>query len=329
MIVKDEINSIAIFRALQLGDMLCAVPAFRALRNSFPHAKITILGMPWMKGFVERFSNYLDEFIWFPGYPGLPEQPLDRSATASFIRDVINRKFDLAIQMQGNGSVINPLVELFGAKHVAGFCTKGHYCPPSPFFINYPEGISEIHRHLKLMQVMGVEGDGDYLEFPITSEDVQQFENCFFNIEEGKYICIHAGSRGSWRQWPTAYFAKVADQCFDKGYTIVLTGTADELPIVQQVASHMINEPIIAAGKTSLGAMAVLLQRSAGLISNCTGVSHIASALKVKSVVISMDGEPERWAPLNTHLHTTIDWTRNENFDAVRAAVEERFVAIE
>lgn len=328
MIEKEEIHSIAIFRALQLGDMLCSVPAFRSLRKAFPHAKISILGMPWMKSFATRFNHYIDEFIWFPGYPGLPEQPLDPPATASFIASVIERKFDLAIQMQGNGSVINPLIELFGAKHIAGFCTKGHYCPPSPFFINYPEGIAEIHRHLKLMEVIGAEKDGDYLEFPISEEDFQQFENCFFDVEEGKYICIHAGSRGAWRQWPTEYFAKVADQCFDKGYAIVLTGTADELPIVEQVASHMINEPIIAAGKTSLGAMAVLLQRSAGLVSNCTGVSHIASALEIKSVIISMDGEPERWSPLNTCLHTTIDWTKNENFEAVNAAVEARFATI-
>jgi ADP-heptose:LPS heptosyltransferase len=328
MLIKEQIHSIAIFRALQLGDLLCSVPAFRALRKSFPDAKISILGMPWMKSFAERFNNYIDEFIWFPGYPGLPEQPLDPRATASFISAIIDRKFDLVLQMQGNGSVINPLIELLGAKHVAGFCTKGHYCPPSPFFISYPEGISEIHRHLKLMEVIGAKPDGDHLEFPITENDRQQFENCFFNLEEGKYICVHAGSRGTWRQWPTEYFAKVADQCFEKGYAIVLTGTADEMPIVEQVALRMIHAPIIAAGKTSLGAMALLLQRSAGLISNCTGVSHISSALKIRSVIISMDGEPERWTPLNTDLHTTIDWTRNEDLDVVKAAVQERFASI-
>src|SRR4051812_9355445 len=104
-LTDKNIRSIIIFRALQLGDMLCAVPAFRALRQRFPDARISIAGLPWMKLFVERFSKYLDEFILFPGYPGLPEQPQDNAATLDFLSGIQRRKFDLAIQMQGNGSI--------------------------------------------------------------------------------------------------------------------------------------------------------------------------------------------------------------------------------
>jgi ADP-heptose:LPS heptosyltransferase len=53
------------------------------------------------------------------------------------------------------------------------------------------------------------------------------------------------------------------------------------------------------------------------LIANCTGVSHIAAATRTPSFVISMDGEPERWGPLNQILHVTKDWTRDPSFEAV------------
>jgi hypothetical protein len=47
------------------------------------------------------------------------------------------------------------------------------------------------------------------------------------------------------------------------------------------------------------GRSGALIQNAAMLISNCTGVSHIASAFKTPSIVISMDGEPQRWGPLD------------------------------
>lgn len=323
---RDGIKKILVFRALQLGDLLCSVPAFRALRGAFPQAHIAILGLPWMSMLRDRFPHYIDEFIWFPGYPGLPEQPLHPEATAGCIMDIINRKFDLAIQMQGNGSVVNPLVELFGARHTAGFCTVGHYCPNKEFFLPYPEGIPEVHRHLALMGHLGVDAGDDALEFPVTAADEADLQRASLHLPEGQYVCIHPGSRGAWRQWPAEHFAAMADLCMKHGLQPVLTGTADELPIVYKVKSHMRHEPIVAAGKTNLGAIAALLKHSTGLISNCTGISHIASALRTPSVVISMDGEPERWAPLNKSLHTTIDWTRTQDLTVVQQAVEEQFL---
>jgi ADP-heptose:LPS heptosyltransferase len=87
--------------------------------------------------------------------------------------------------------------------------------------------------------------------------------------------------------------------------------------LVNKVAQHMKSEPIIAAGKTSIGAVGVLLKNAAALISNCTGVSHIAAALRTPSIVISLDGEAYRWAPLNKELHRDIDWTKNADFNLV------------
>lgn len=282
--------------------------------------------MPWMKMLVDRFPEYFDEFIWFPGFPGLPEQKVDPVATTDFLRNVVSRQFDLALQMQGNGSIVNPVVELFGAKYTAGYYKENDYCPHKDLFIQYPEGIAEIHRHLKLMEHLGIPSQGDYMEFHVTQQDEKDLQNAALDINEGKYICVHPGSRGGWRQWPTEYFASLADHCVDHGWKVVLTGTADEMPIISQVVSKMKAVPVIAAAKTSLGALGALLKHSDGLISNCTGVSHVAAALKTKSVVISMDGEPERWAPLDKNIHTTIDWTRTPDFNLVKQAVDQQFV---
>ncbi|HEX8356196.1 MAG TPA: LPS biosynthesis glycosyltransferase, partial [Segetibacter sp.] len=117
----NNINKIVIFRALQIGDMLCAIPAIRALHSAYPNAEITLAGLPWAKMLVERFPEYFHSLITFPGYPGFPEQPVNRSAFPDFLKQIQDSKFDLALQMHGSGIISNPLVDLFAAKKTGGF----------------------------------------------------------------------------------------------------------------------------------------------------------------------------------------------------------------
>ena len=296
---SSEIKKIAIFRALQLGDMLCAIPAVKALRKAYPDAEITLIGLPWGKSLTERFDQYFDAFIHFPGYPGLPEQKLDPAAFTTFLAEVQARQFDLALQMQGDGSVINPMVELFGAKYTAGYSKVGHYAPGNNLFMPYPDQGHEIERHLALMEFLGIPSQGNDLEFPLKMQDYEALAELNLLLESRRYVCIHPGSRGEWRQWPVEYFAALADYCIEQGYNAVLTGTKDESEIINSVTNRMHYEPVNTAGKTSLGAVGALIESAAMLISNCTGVSHIASAFETPSIVISIDGEPQRWGPLD------------------------------
>jgi ADP-heptose:LPS heptosyltransferase len=320
MQLAGEIRKIIVFRALQLGDMLCAVPAIRALKKAYPNATITLAGLPWAKSFTQRFNHYFDDFIWFPGFPGLPEQPVNPPEFPRFLNAVQERHFDLALQMQGNGTLVNPMMELFGSRLTGGYYVENDYRCNEAYFMTYPDFGSEIERHLLLMNFLGIPSDGVQLEFPLTPQDQKDFDAMNLPIEKKLYVCIHPGSRGTWRQWPVEYFAAIADECAEKGYQVVVTGTKDELDIANSVMRHMKNAAINAAGKSSLGAIGLLIQNAALLVSNCTGVSHIASAVKTPSVVLSMDGEPERWGPMDKRIHHTINWLTNPDYQLVSAS---------
>lgn len=317
MKLPADIKKVIVFRALQLGDMLCHIPAMRALRSAYPQASITLAGLPWAKSFTERFSDYFDDFVWFPGYPGLPEQHVDPVVFTTFLNKVQSKHFDLALQMQGNGTIVNPMIELFEAHYTAGFCTRSDYAPNTDFFLEYPNEGPEIERHIKLMEFLGAPAQGTELEFPLTRQDEQEYDALKLHLKHKEYVCIHPGSRGSWRQWPTSNFAAMADYAVECGFEAVITGTKDEIEIVEEVISHMQQPALNLAGKTSLGAIAVLIKNAYALISNCTGVSHIASAFKTPSIVISMDGEPERWGPINKEIHHTINWLTQPDLQLV------------
>jgi len=313
----SHVHKIAIFRALQLGDLLCSIPAIRALRYAFPNAHIAFIGLASSKDLISRFASYIDEFIVFPGFPGLPEQEFNAENFEVFSAVMLNKNFDLIIQMQGNGSIVNTMLADLGAKRLAGFSIDEKELL-NPLMMPYPNQGHEINRHLKLMEHLGIENKGAGLEFPLTVQDENEYNKTFKPyLKTGKYICIHPGSRGAWRQWPIANFASLGNICSAYGFTIVITGTSAEIDIAENLSSLLTHKPFIASGKTNLGTMALLLKNSFALLSNCTGVSHLAAALGTPSLIISMDGEAERWAPLNKQLHQTFDWTKNTTYTTV------------
>ena len=304
-----------------LGDLLCTVPAFRALRAALPHAHITLLGMSLGRELVARFSRFMDSFIEFPGYPGIPEVEPQVRELPAFFADMHSRSFDLAIQMHGSGVTSNPFTVMLGALHTAGFYLPGNYCPDPDLFLPYPEDEPEIRRNLRLLEFLGIPSRGDELEFPVFDEDRQALLSIpeARDLKPGEYVCIHPGAKDTARRWLPGQFALVADYLARRGQRVVLTGTEGEASLTRAVCDAMRERAacIDLAGRTNLGALAALLKDARLLVCNDTGVSHLAAALRVPSVVIFTASDPVRWAPLDRARHRVVGLPDRECAPAV------------
>lgn len=298
---------IAVFRALQLGDMLCAVPALRALRQAFPTAHITLIGLPNAREFVQRFDRYVDELLEFPGTADFPEQTHRERALPAFYREAHARRFDVALQLHGSGKHSNEIARCLGARQWAGFVpTRAESVPGSRMV--WPDRMPEPLRYLALLRYLGIPAFDSTLELPLSS--CEQAAADALIAEQGlnpqRTVLLHVGARLPSRRWPLTRFAQVAAAVAVQGWQVALTGTDEEAELVALVARDCGTRVANLCGRTTLGELAALVGRCRLVVCNDTGMSHVAAAMRTPSVVIASGSDVRRWAPLDSRRHTVI-----------------------
>jgi ADP-heptose:LPS heptosyltransferase len=328
------VERIVLFRALHLGDFLCSVPALRALRRRFPNAEITLIGLPWAREVVDRFP-YVDAFVEFPGYRCLEGVDWSPARSWDFFQQSRSVGYDLAIQMHGDGSKSNGFVARLGARATLG------YRPPQggrlgllDLELQMRPREHEIIRCLRLVEPLGAVGSTE-LEFRVTMADWLEIEAVAERLGldlMGPVIGVHPGAKTPDKRWPVERFAATADRlATELGAQVVVTGSADELPLAQRVASSISAPAFIAAGETSIGGLAALLAAMKLLVTNDTGVSHLAAAVRTPSVVLFGPTDPARWAPLDGRRHRALAPGRGNLISSipVKRVVEESLSLVE
>jgi ADP-heptose:LPS heptosyltransferase len=294
------ISRIAVFQALQLGDLLCTTPAMRALRQHYPEAEITLIGSAWAGGMVARLPS-IDHFIPFPGYPGITESPaVPPAATLTW------PAFDLAIQMHGAGNVSNGFVASLGAAHSLGHGDPGD--DRLTLIRQWQELEREPLRWLHLLELLHVPAAGRHLEFPITQDEQRHAERLMGGVDGRPVVGVHVGASIPERRWPPDAFATVIDALAAQiDCRFVLTGSAAERSLTAQVAAAARTPLIDLAGETTLGEFGAVIAGLDLLLTNDTGASHVAAAMQTPSVVLFGPADPRRWAPLDSSRHHIIN----------------------
>lgn len=316
--LPESPRRVAVLRASRIGDFMCAIPAFRALRAALPEARITLITVPLLRGTAERLP-FFDTVASFPGFPGIAAQLFEPSAALRFFEQMQAERFDLAVQLQGSGVYSNPFVLMLGARYNAGFVRAGDHAARLDAALPLPEHDHEIRRTLALPMFLGASAAGEHTEYPLTHVDHLRAEALLLGMTP-PFIGLHPTAHDPLRRWPLDRFeatARALQQQF--GGTIVILGASGEYEYNRTLAARLRGACRDLTGLTALGTLGAVLTRLSVFISSDSGPAHIAYALGVPTVTIFRAGGAARYGPLQSGPFRALE----PHDDADRVAAEQ------
>jgi ADP-heptose:LPS heptosyltransferase len=309
--LEKPVARVAVVRALNgIGDMLVTTPALRALRAAYPQAEIALIGRRRACELLRRLPGYVDEVALLPAFPGIEGETDDVLDVPAFFSRMHAHRFDLAIQMHGTGATSNILTALLGAGRTLAYYVPEHYRPDPRSSVPYRTDLPEPRLWLALLENFGIPSQGESLEFPLFPDDLEKATALLreAGVDDGEsYVVIHAGAADAARRWGAERFAAVADRLATDGLHVVLTGSPAEREVAADVALAMRARSADLSGRTDLGTLGAIVDGARLVVCNDNGVSHVAAARGVASVVTCTPlFEYPRWAPLDERLHRIV-----------------------
>ena len=283
----QQARNILCVRLDYLGDVLMTTPALRALKQSLPHSRLTLLTSPGGAQ-AAPFIPELDDAIAYAA-PWLKSSAAhDVRHDMAMIRQLRRRRFDAAVIFTVYSQ--NPLPAAMLC-HLARIPLRLAHCHENPYrllthWVHDPEPQEyvrhEVQRQLDLVAAVGARTADSRLSFRVPPADAAWVGARLraLGIERGKpWIVLHPGASAASRRYPARHWRAVARElALRLGCPLVFTGSAQEAALVEEIRADLPRAHTL-AGLLDLGQLAALIAAAPLLISNNTGPAHIAAAV--------------------------------------------------
>lgn len=118
-------------------------------------------------------------------------------------------------------------------------------------------------------------------------------------LEKPVVVLCPGAAFGPAKQWPSAYWTRVAQYWHEMGYQIWLVGSPTDNTICEAINFRTNGVCLNFCGKTNLSEAVALMDCGQVIVSNDSGGMHIAAALKKPQVAIFGSSSPYFTPPLN------------------------------
>ncbi len=300
---------ILVLRLERIGDLLMTLGALESIRATWPQARIHVVVGSWNVD-VARQLPWVDHVETLDA-PWLAREGGAASA-AALLRHAQRwrrERFELAMNLEGDIRS-NLLLGLSGAPLRVGFAMAGggslltdvvRYDPHAHTDEN-TRGV--VRAAAARLGTAMVEPPATWPRFPLPVASVERAGSL---LGEGgthgtrTLIGLHAGGGRAIKQWYPERFGKAVGRIAESvGATIVLTGTDQDRPLVDEARAAIPAgiEVIDLAGPLDLLTLAAVLSRLALYVTGDTGPMHLAAAMGTPVVGIFGISDPARYAPL-------------------------------
>lgn len=288
---------IVVLRASGVGDLAAAVPALRGLRAAFPGRELVLAAPGWLAPLV-GLTGAVDRLVavddlaaarqlaqqFAPATGGLADAAPAGHHGTGFVASPPAGAV-LAVNLHGRGPQSHHLLSALrpDALWAYGCPGAGHHDGPS-----WREEEHEVRRWCRLLAWYGVPADPDDLGLARPRPDRVPVD----------VTVVHPGAKTAAKRWPVDRYAAVARALAERGHRVVVTGSAHERDLAEQVV-RAAGLPLTAvlAGRTGLLDLAALVAYARLLVSGDTGVGHLATAYGTPSVLLFGPVSPQRWGP--------------------------------
>jgi len=304
----DARNILAV-RLDNIGDAIMLGPALRAVKETSPQARLTLLATPGGTTAVPLLPWIDDVITWRPILQDLGHLPFDPQRELNLIADISRRNFDPALIFTSFGQtphVPGYVCYLAGIPLRAGESKEFGGATLTTELKSGPDEMHQVERNLRLVERLGFTAHHRHLSVAIADDARAAVPSLLRSLgmePQMPFILLHPGASAQARRYPAERFGQVARLLAQQGWPVLITGVERETALIQTLAAQAPGATTL-IGQTTLSEYTALVERAALVISGNTLPMHLADAVGTPMIVLFSGTDREsQWGPRNTAAH--------------------------
>lgn len=302
-----NVKKILVVRDDHIGDLICSLPVFEALKKALPDAHITLVASTYNAQIAEG-NSFIDQILHYPKHKHSTHGLRYVSAWQQyrFLKSLRAKRFDLAIGLRSHFSRRQgQIVYASGAPYRLGHFPQRKGYRHLSFFYNIPAENPRSYKHEVQRSLDVVRSIGIDLADPFPEVKIDEVSRLFAEAQAKRLgiagfpvIGYHISNRDEVNCWSINNFLNLI-RLFQKNYRnschIITYAPTDHTKAFELAASG--GEGCHAIGTNTIREVGALQQKCQLFITVDGAPNHLSAALGIPTITLFGGSDPEIWGP--------------------------------